>query len=127
MDFNAVEKFSAENFDASNDAVASGESFLNQRGRIDSELQALFDNRGAQRFRRTKALDACAAAADVGFDDHGIADAFGGGDGLRRMIDDDGFGIRQTEFFKIAELQGFGSFVREAAVAVDDAQAFFFK
>ena len=79
--------------------------------------------RGAQSLRRTEAFDARATAADVGLDHHGIADSFCRGDGLRRMIDDDGLGIGQAEFFQIGKLQSFGSFVSEAAVTIYYAKA----
>ena len=70
-----------------------------------------------------EADDACAAAADVWFHDDGIADFFGCGESLRRVVNDAGFGVRKMEGFEHFELESFGNFVSVGAGAVDDADS----
>src|SRR5207244_547313 len=99
-------------------SAACGKGFLHQGGGIDAKVEAIGFDGGAQLIGRTETLDSRAAPADIRLEHHRIADGFGGRKRLRRMIDDAGLRIRQTEFFEVAELERFGSLVSEATVAV---------
>ena len=68
-DFDGVKIFSAEDFNARDDAVAWRETFLNEGSLIHAEAEAIFVDGLFELSRRIETLDACAAAANVGFYD----------------------------------------------------------
>src|SRR5438874_366861 len=118
VNLDGVEIFTTQDFDARDHSAACGKGFLHQGGGIDAKVEAIGFDGGAQLIGRTETLDSRAAPADIRLEHHRIADGFGGRKRLRRMIDDAGLRIRQTEFFEVAELERFGSLVSEATVAV---------
>src|SRR5579859_7720328 len=126
-DADGVEIISAEDFDAGDDAVARSETFLDESGLIHAKAEAIFVDGFLEFLWRIEALDASAAAADIGLDDERVADGFGGFHHLQRLIDDAGFRVIESEGVEIRKLNGFGDFVCEGSRAVDDADAFFFE
>ncbi len=96
-DADGIKIFSAEHFDARDDAVARSEIFLDESSFIHAEAEAIFFDSFLELFRRIKAFDAGTAAADVGLHDERIADGFGGAHNLRELIDDAGLRIVETQ------------------------------
>src|SRR5262249_3949694 len=56
---NGVKIFAAEDLDARDDSIAGGEGFLHEGGRIDSEVQSIFFDGGAQLVMRAKPFNSC--------------------------------------------------------------------
>src|ERR1051325_7551992 len=110
-----VKIFSAEDFDAGDDAVARRETFLDECGLVHAEAEAIFFDGLLELHGRIEALDACTAAADVRFDDERIADGFGGVHHLGALINDAGFRVVETERIEVRKLNGFGNFVSKSA------------
>jgi len=66
-DFDGVEIFSAEDFDASDDAVARRETFLNESRLIHAEAEAIFGDGLLELSGRVEAFDTAPLPPMLGF------------------------------------------------------------
>src|SRR5262249_40152775 len=85
---NRVEIFSAKDFYPRDDSFPRGKAFLNERGLVHAEAEAILRHRFLELVRRIKALDAGAAASDIWLEHERKADGLRGIHDFGWLIDD---------------------------------------
>src|SRR5262249_45971354 len=105
IDLDRVQVFSAERLDADDVAVAERCGFLHERNAVNAELDFAARDRAGERRLGLIANDASAAAADVGFDEHRVAQPGSSGRGERRMVDRARLWVRKAKLLEQIELR----------------------
>ncbi len=102
MDLDGVKVFAVEDFYADDVGAFGGDELLDEGGGVEAELEGIggggvLRDGGLELGEAVEALDACAAASDVGLDYYRPAETYYGFFGLRRPVDDAGFGVGDVQ------------------------------